>query len=146
MQMAPRKARVKIGIFLCLYAGATPPASSPGTCALPVPTLEVLLQLRPPHNCVNPPAQTSASARTPPRYPFHRTCMKYLAVATVPFNPDVLELPRLAYPSRTGTEIESAELPNKRERPKPANSGGMTKAQRESWRKDAQKAAQGRRR
>ena len=29
----------------------------------------------------------------------------------MPFNPDVLALFRLAYPSRAGTEIESAELP-----------------------------------
>jgi len=34
-----------------------------------------------------------------------------MAVATIPFNPDVLALFRLAYPSRAGTEIESAELP-----------------------------------
>jgi len=53
-----------------LYAGATPPANSPDTCALFVPTLAVLLQLRslpaflP---CVHPPPHTSASARTPPR-------------------------------------------------------------------------------
>ena len=33
-----------------------------------------------------------------------------MAVATVPFNPDVLALFRLAYPSRAGTEIESTEL------------------------------------
>jgi len=34
-----------------------------------------------------------------------------MAVATAPFNPDVLALFRLAYPSQAGTEIESAELP-----------------------------------
>ena len=34
-----------------------------------------------------------------------------MAVATMPFNPDVLELFRLAYPSMAGTEVESAELP-----------------------------------
>jgi len=34
-----------------------------------------------------------------------------MAVATIPFNPDVLAKFRLAYTSRAGTEIESAELP-----------------------------------
>jgi len=34
-----------------------------------------------------------------------------MAVATMPFHPDVLALFRPAYPSRAGTEIESAELP-----------------------------------
>ena len=33
-------------ILSYLYAGATPPASSPDTCALSVPTVAVLLQLR----------------------------------------------------------------------------------------------------
>ena len=37
-----------ISILRCLYAGASPPASSPDTYALPVPTLAVLLQLRSP--------------------------------------------------------------------------------------------------
>jgi len=77
-------------ILSYLYAGATPPASSPDTCALFVPTLAVLLQLRslpaflpylvllpPPHthNCVLCPPHTSASARTPPRYPYNGTCI-----------------------------------------------------------------------
>ena len=34
-----------------------------------------------------------------------------MAVATMPFNPAVLALLRLAYPSRARTEIEPAEIP-----------------------------------
>ena len=63
-----------------------PPASSPDSCELSVPTWQyyysslslpfcpTLCSCPPPHNCALPPTHTSASARTPPRYPCHRTC------------------------------------------------------------------------
>ena len=38
--------KILLIILIYLYAGITPPASSPDTCALPVPTLAILLQLR----------------------------------------------------------------------------------------------------
>jgi len=82
------------------------------------------------YNCVHPPAHSSASARTPPRYSTLATehaleleLMQshmaqpvlrgeaLMAFATVPFYPDVLALFRLAYPSMAETEIESAEPP-----------------------------------
>ena len=73
-----------------LYAGATPPASSPDTCALSIPTWQYYYSFAlslpfcpalcssslfpPPAQQCCPPAHTSASASTPPRYPCHRTC------------------------------------------------------------------------
>ena len=98
-------------ILIYIYAGVTPPASSPEICALPVHTLAVLLQLRSlpaflPCLVLLSPPKSSASACTPPRYPPTKHAL--MAVATMPFNLDVLELFRLAHHLWAGTEIESA--------------------------------------
>jgi len=42
------------------------------SCALSLPFCPALCSCPPPHNCVLPPPHTSASARTPTRYPCHR--------------------------------------------------------------------------
>jgi len=99
------------------------------TCALHVPTFAVLLQLRffpaflpclsaLPYALAPSPPRTAVYTlpRTPPRAhaPHPATLATehaLMAVAMMPFDPDVLVLLRLACPSRAGTEIESAELP-----------------------------------
>jgi len=80
------------------------------SCALSLPFCPAL--------CSCPPPRKTAYSlpRTPPRAPApHSATLStehaLMAVATTPFNPAELALFRLVYPSRAGTEIESAELP-----------------------------------
>ena len=84
---------------VCSYLGSITTAAltpcfsfCPALCSCP-----------PPQNCALTPPHTSASACTHPAT--RATEHSLMAVATMPFNPDVLASFHLAYPSRAGTEI-----------------------------------------
>ena len=88
--------------------------------------MAVLLQPPPPQPCLcfappRPSPQRAPCALHP------ATEHVLMLVATIVLCPDVLLLSRLASPSRPEAE--------RSQRPKPANWRGMTKAQRENWRR-----------
>ena len=110
-------------ILSYLYTGATLPVSSPTpiytlsvlpwqyycSCALSLPFCPALCSCPPPQSFIFPP-RTPLRAHAPHSATL-ATEHSLMAVATVPSNPDVLALFRLAYISRAGTEIEAAEIP-----------------------------------